>query len=81
MAICHNLTAVCQCRNITPPSAKAYPQALYIRIISIGRSYLNTPPVAYYLRYASTLPTRLGTLAVQVYQGSGYRIPKAYRDC
>src|ERR1700733_5264993 len=63
-AICRNLTAVCQCRNITPPSAKACPQALYIRIISIGRSYLNIPPVAYYLYYASTLPTRLSTLAV-----------------
>ena len=24
-AICRNLTAVCQCRNITPPSAKACP--------------------------------------------------------
>src|SRR6202044_3548051 len=55
-AICRNLTAVCQCRNITPPSAKACPQALYVRIISIGRSYLNVPPVAYYLRYTSTLP-------------------------
>src|ERR1700723_1017583 len=63
-AICRNLTAVCQCRNITPPSAKACPQALYVRIMSIGRSYLNIPPVAYCLRYASTLPTYLGTLAV-----------------
>ena len=70
-----------QCRNITPPSAKACPQALYVRIISIGRSYLNIPLVAYYIYYTSTLPTCLGTLVVQVYQGNGYRIFKAYRDC
>ena len=74
-------TIFCQCRNITPPSTKACPQALYVRIISIGRSYLNIPLVAYRLYYTSTLPTYLGTLAVQVYQGNGYRILKAYRDC
>ena len=66
--------------TLPPPSVKACPQALYIRIISIGRSYLNVPPVAYYLYYTSTLPTYLGTLVVQVYQGNGYRILKAYRD-
>ena len=64
-----------------PPSIKAYPQALYVYIMSIGRSYLNIPLVAYYLYYTSTLPTCLGTLAVQVYQGNSYRILKAYRDC
>src|SRR6266702_4361512 len=31
-----------QCRNIIPPFSKACPQALYIRIIPIGRSYLCT---------------------------------------
>ena len=36
----------------------------YIHIISVGRSYLNVPLVVYYLCYASTLPTYLGTLAV-----------------
>ena len=80
-AICRNLTAVCQCRNITPPSAKACPQALYVRFILVGRSYLCALPVAYYLYYTSIPSIYLGTLAVQVYQGSGYRIPKAYRDC
>ena len=64
MAICRNLTAVCQCRNITPPSAKACPQALYVRIMPIGRFYPHILLVAYYLRYTSTLPTYLGTLAV-----------------
>ena len=50
--------------TLPPPSAKACPQALYICIMSIGRSYLNIPLIAYYLRYTSTLPTCLGTLAV-----------------
>jgi hypothetical protein len=59
--------AFCQCRNITPPSAKACPQALYIRIMPVGRSYLYAPPVAYYLRYTSILSIYLGTLAVLVY--------------
>jgi len=31
-----------QRRNITPPSEKACPQALYVHIISIGYSYLHT---------------------------------------
>src|SRR6266581_5281340 len=31
-----------QCRNITPPFSKACPQALYVRIIPVGRSYLCT---------------------------------------
>ena len=66
-AICHNLTAVCQCRNITAPSKEACPQALYVRIMPIGRSYLYILPVAYYLRYTSTLSTRLDTLGVLVY--------------
>ena len=70
----------CQCRNITPPSAKACPQALYIRFILIGRSYLYTLLVAYYLYYTSIPSIYLGTLAVLVYQGNGYRILKAYRD-
>src|ERR1700722_7070625 len=66
-AICRNLTAVYQCHNITPPSAKACPQALYVYIMSIERSYLNVPPVAYCLYYTSTLFTYLGTLGVLVY--------------
>ena len=73
-------TVFCQCYNITPPSAKAYPQALYVRIIPIGRSYLYTLLVAYYLYYTSILSIYLGTLAVLVYQGNSYRIFKAYRD-
>jgi hypothetical protein len=57
-----------QCRNITPPpSVKACPQALYIRTMPIGRSYLYTLPVAYYLYYTSILSIYLGTLAVLVY--------------
>jgi hypothetical protein len=56
-----------QCRNITPPSAKACPQALYIRTIPIGRSYLYTLLVAYYLYYTSIPSIYLGTLAVLVY--------------
>ena len=71
----------CQCRNITPPLSKACPQALYVRITPIGRSYPYILLVAYRLRYASTLSIRLGTLGVPVYQGNGYRILKAYRDC
>ena len=69
----------CQCRNITPPSAKAYPQALYVRTMPIGRSYLYALPVAYYLYYTSIPSIYLGTLAVLVYQGNSYRILKAYR--
>ena len=80
-ATCYYLTAICQCRNITPRSAKACPQALYVRFILIGRSYLRALLVAYYLYYTSIPSIYLGTLAVQVYQGSSYRIPKAYRDC
>jgi hypothetical protein len=60
-------TVFCQCRNITPPSAKACPQALYIRIMPIGRSYLYILPVAYYLYYTSILSIYLGTLVVLVY--------------
>ena len=56
-----------QRRNITPPSAKACPQALYIRIMPMGRFYLYVLPVAYRLRYTSTLSTHLGTLGVLVY--------------
>jgi hypothetical protein len=56
-----------QCYNITPPSVKACPQALYICIIPVGRSYLYALPVAYYLYYASILSIRLGTLGVLVY--------------
>jgi hypothetical protein len=35
--------------------------------MSVGRSYLNIPLVAYYLRYTSTLPTYLSSLGVLVY--------------
>ena len=73
-------TVFCQCRNITPPSSKACPQALYICIIPIGRSYLYTPLVAYYLYYTSIPSIYLGTLVVLVYQGNGYKIFKAYGD-
>ena len=70
----------CQCYNITPPSAKACPQALYIRTMPIGRSYLYTLLVAYYLYYTSIPSIYLSTLAVQVYQGNSYGTFKAYRD-
>ena len=70
----------CQCYNITPPSAKAYPQALYIYTIPIGRSYLYTLLIAYYLYYTSILSIYLGTLVVLVYQSNSYKILKAYRD-
>src|SRR5882757_10707847 len=59
--------AFCQCRNITPTSVKACPQALYVRIMLMGRSYLYALPVAYYLYYTSILSIYLGTLAVPVY--------------
>ena len=55
-AICRNLTVICQCRNITPPpSAKACPQALYIRIMPIGRFYLYILPIAYPLYYCQII--------------------------
>ena len=46
----------------SPPQKPAL--RLYIRITPIGRPYPYILPVAYYLYYTSTLPTRLGTLAV-----------------
>jgi len=71
MALCHYITAICgnlrQCASavILPPlSKKACPQALYVRIISVGCSYLYAQQVAYYLRYTSTLSTYLDTLGV-----------------
>src|SRR6266702_5069917 len=42
-----------QCYNITPPFSKACPQALYIRIILMGRFYLGALLVAYRLHYTS----------------------------
>ena len=63
--ITSTITAVfCQCCNITPPSTKAYPQALYVCIIPIKHFYLYTLLVAYYLYYTSILSIYLGTLAV-----------------
>ena len=64
MAICQQSAAIYQCCNITPPSKKACPQALYVRITPIGYSYLYTLLVAYYLYYTSILSIYLGTLAV-----------------
>ena len=59
------ITAVfCQYRNITPPSEKACPQALYVRIITVGRFYFYTLPVVYHFYYASIPSIYLGTLAV-----------------
>jgi hypothetical protein len=52
---------------LPPPFAKACPQALYVRIIPIGRFYLYVLLVAYYLYYTSTLSTYLGTLGDLVY--------------
>ena len=77
-ATCHHVTAVYQCRNsdrkvlpssanavtLPPPSAKACPQALYVRFILIGCSYLHALLVAYYLYYTSIPSIYLGTLAV-----------------
>ena len=51
-----------------PPRAKACPQALYVRITPIRRSYLYAFLVAYYLYYTSILSIYLGTLVVQIYQ-------------
>src|SRR6266702_6351678 len=56
-----------QCRNITPPFNKACPQALYIHIILIGRSYLCVFLIAYHLHYTSIPSIYLDTLVVQVY--------------
>ena len=79
--ITSTITAVfCQCCNITPPFEKACPQALYVRIITVGCFYLYTLPVVYYLYYASIPSIYLGTLAVQVYQSNSYGIPEAYKD-
>ena len=79
--ITSTITAVfCQCCNVTPPSEKACPQALYVRIITVGCSYLYTLLVVYYLYYTSIPSIYLGTLAVQIYQGNSYGTLRAYRD-
>ena len=70
-----------EAQQYTKRLKEACPQALYICIILIGRSYLYVLPVAYPLYYTSTLSTYLGTLGVLVYQGNSYKIFKAYRDC
>ena len=56
-----------QCRNIIPPFSKACPQALYVHIILMGRSYLYTLLVTYHLYYISIPSIYLNTLAVWVY--------------
>src|SRR6266702_8453780 len=56
-----------QCCNITPPFSKACPQALYVHIILIGRSYLYTLLAAYHLHYTSIPSIHLDTLAVWVH--------------
>src|SRR6266571_5566754 len=61
-----------QCCNITPPFSKACPQALYIRIIPVGRSCLCALLVAYHLHYTSIPFIYLDTLAVQVHWGNNY---------
>ena len=58
------ITAVSASAVILPPPPQKPALRLCIRIIPVGRSYPYVLPVAYRLRYASTLPTRLGTLAV-----------------
>src|SRR6266705_2862078 len=55
-----------QCRNITPPFSKACPQALYVHIILVGRSYLCVLLVACCLHYTSIPSIHLDTLAVWV---------------
>src|SRR6266568_903177 len=62
-----NSTVFRQCYNITPPFSKACPQALYIHIILIGRSYLCALLVTYCLYYTSIPSIYLDTLVVQVY--------------
>ena len=47
-----------------PPPPQKPALRLCVRIMPIGRSYPYILLVAYYLRYTSTLPTYLGTLAV-----------------
>src|SRR6266702_7079864 len=56
-------TIFCQCHNITPPFSKACPQALYVHIILIGRSYLGTLLVTYRLYYTNIPSIYLNTLA------------------
>src|SRR6266704_1510012 len=58
-----------QCRNITPPFSKACPQALYVRIILMGHSYLCALLVACRLHYTSILSIYLDTLIVRVHWG------------
>ena len=51
--------------TLPAPSRKACPQALYVRIMPAGRSYLYAPLVAYRPRYTSTPSICLGTLGVR----------------
>src|SRR6266568_8297834 len=75
-----NSTVFRQCHNITPPFSKACPQALYIRIILIGRSYLYALLVAYHLHYTSIPSIHLDTLAVQVCWGNSCGTLITFRD-
>src|SRR6266702_1494373 len=69
-----------QCRNITPPFSKACPQALYVRIILVRRSYLCALLVAYRLHYTSIPSIHLDTLAVRVHWGNGCGTPVTFVD-
>ena len=62
--ITSTITAVSASAVILPPPPQKPALKLCVRIIPVGRSYPYVLPVAYCLRYTSTLPTYLGTLAV-----------------
>ena len=62
--ITSTITAVSASAVTLPPPPQKPALRLYIRITPIGRSYPHILPVACRLRYTSTLPTYLGTLAV-----------------
>ena len=62
--ITSTITAVSASAVTLPPPPQKPALRLYIRITPVGRSYPYVLPVAYRLRYTSTLPTCLGTLAV-----------------
>ena len=62
--ITSTITAVSASAVTLPPPPQKPALRLCVYITPIGRSYPYVLLVAYYLRYASTLPTYLGTLAV-----------------
>ena len=60
----HNLPFSTSAVTLPPPLRKSLPLGFIVRIIPIGRSYLYTLLVTYYLYYTSILSIYLGILAV-----------------